>query len=304
MCFKGYVLNSEKINVNEEINVNANETGGTNETNETNGTNVTNDVFQLKDVCFAYPGSGDTLKNINLSVRKGERIVLLGANGCGKSTLLKILSALAFVKSGEFLAFGEKIEQKRFGERAAMLYHKRIGFIFQDSEVQLFCTTVFEELAFGLLQLGFSREETKKRIEEIALLLGIDKLLQKTPFHLSGGEKKKVAIASIILMNPDVLLLDEPTNSLDPRTQSWLLKVLKSLSEEGKTLIFATHNLEILHHICDRVVLFSEEHTIVRDTGVDEALQDAELLRKVNLVDEHYHYHDFKERHHSALEDE
>jgi cobalt/nickel transport system ATP-binding protein len=252
---------------------------------------LNNTVFKLDKITYSYPQGEPVLKDLSLEINEGERLSILGANGCGKSTLLKILSGLIFTQGGTLTAFGDRIEQKNFGDEFSKTYHRRVGFIFQDSEVQLFCSTVYEELAFGPLQLELPRDTVKQRIYEISEMLGIDKLLQKTPFKLSGGEKKKVAIASVLILNPDVLILDEPTNSLDPRSQSWLLKLLQTLNKTGKTLIFATHNLDLVPQVSDRAILFDEKHAIAADMPVKALLKDLELLKRVNLVDEHYHTH-------------
>lgn len=245
----------------------------------------------LDKISYAYPQGEPLFTNLSLEINKGERLSILGANGCGKSTLLKMFAGLIFPQSGTFSAFGDKIEQKKFSGKLSSAYHRRVGFIFQDSEVQLFCSTVYEELAFGPLQLGIQRETVKKRIAELSAMLGVEKLLDKPPFRLSGGEKKKIAIGSVLILNPDVLILDEPTNSLDPRSQVWLLGLLKSLGKAGKTLIFATHNLDLVPHVSDRAILFDENHTVAADMPVKALLKNAELLKRVNLVDEHYHTH-------------
>lgn len=248
-----------------------------------------NTLFKLDSIAFAYSEKEPVLNDLSLEIFEGERISILGANGCGKTTLLKILSGLIFPQSGEFTAFGDKIEQKNFSDKFSKVYHRKIGFIFQDSDVQLFCSTVYEELAFGPLQFGLSQELVKQRINETAQMLGIEHLLEKTPYKLSSGEKKKVAIASVLILNPDVLILDEPTNSLDPRSQSWLLRLLHTLGDAGKTLIFATHNLNLVPEVSDRAVLFDEDHTIAADMPVTKLLKDEELLKRVNLVDDNYH---------------
>lgn len=248
-------------------------------------------IFKLDRISYAYPQSEPVFSDLSLNIEAGERLSILGANGCGKSTLLKILAGLVFPQKGTMTAFGEEIDPKRFHGEFSNCYHRRVGFVFQDSEVQLFCSTVYEELAFGPLQLGIPREAVKKRIEELAAMLGVEKLLDKPPFRLSGGEKKKIAIGSVLILNPDVLILDEPTNSLDPRSQAWLLRLLQSLGKLGKTMIFATHNLDLVPHVSDRAVLFSEDRAIAADMPVGRLLQDPELLKRVNLVDEHFHTH-------------
>ncbi len=229
--------------------------------------------------------------DLSLSIDSGERIAVLGVNGCGKSTLLKMLAGLIAPGSGTIEAFGSPVRLDRMRREEAQLYHQKVGYVFQDSDVQLFCASVREELAFGPLQKGIPAEQVMEEVEELAAGLGIEKLLDQAPFHLSGGEKKKAAIASALILRPEVLILDEPTNNLDPRSQTWLLRVLNRLSDEGKTLIFATHALDLVPHIADRAVLFGENHEICADRPVREMLEDKDLLRSVNLVDEHFHTH-------------
>ena len=166
----------------------------------------------------------------------------------------------------------------------AKRYHQQIVFIFQDSDVQLFCNSVREELAFGLLQLDYSLEEIISRIEDIVKVLGIENLINKVPYKLSGGEKKKVAIAAVLLLNPQVLILDEPTNALDPKAQHWLVELLKQLNAAGKTLIITTHNLHLVEQLTTRGILFNEQHQIVADLPIVELFAEQELLRQVNLI--------------------
>ncbi len=244
-------------------------------------------IFQLDRAEFSYPYEKPVLRDISLGVREGEKLCILGANGCGKSTLLKILAGLLLPQQGTFAAFGEKITAKMLNDdRFSKDYHRKVGFIFQNSEAQLFCSTVEEEIAFGPLQLGFSADGVKQRISDISAMLNIGHLLSKPPFKLSGGEKKKVALACVLVMNPDVLILDEPTNGLDPRTQAWLVGLLVSLNKAGKTILTATHNLELVHKLSDRAILFSEDHRIVADQPTEALIRDCRLLREVNLVGE------------------
>jgi len=248
-------------------------------------------IFKLDNITFAYPMNEPVLSDFSLSIGKGQRVCILGANGCGKSTLLKIFAGLLLQQSGDFYAFGSKADLAAFKKEDLKLYHRKVGYIFQDSDVQLFCSNVREELAFGPLQMGMGAEESLAKVDAIAKELDIEKLLDNPPYHLSGGEKKKVAIASVLITDPEVIILDEPTNDLDPRSQTWLLKLLRSLGDEGKTLIFATHNLELVPHVADRAILFGEDHRIHADLPVREMLSDVSLLQSVNLVDEHFHTH-------------
>jgi cobalt/nickel transport system ATP-binding protein len=247
-------------------------------------------VFKLEDATFAYPLEADVLKNISVQINEGERVCILGANGCGKSTLLKIFSGLLLPQTGTFTAFDTAITEKKLNDdKFSKFYHKKVGFIFQDSDVQLFCSTAMEEIAFGLLQQGLTQSVVKQRINDIVGMLNIQHLINKAPFKLSGGEKKKVALAAVLVTNPDVLILDEPTNGLDPRTQRWLVNLLIELNKMGKTLIVSTHNLDLVSQISDRALLFDENHFIVADMQTDVLLNNAELLKSVNLVDENYH---------------
>ena len=247
---------------------------------------INNDIiFKVENLEFSYPDSDKILDKLNFTVYAGEALSILGSNGCGKSTLLKIFSGLLSPTAGSFSAFGEIVSAQMLQhDEFAMNYHRQIGFIFQDSDVQLFCNSVTEELAFGLLQLNYSTNEIKQRIAEIAQLLNIEHLLNKTPYKLSGGEKKKVAIAAVLLLNPSVLILDEPTNALDPKTQHWLVALLQQLNQAGKTLIITTHNLNLVSELSTRGILFNEQHQIVADAPIEQLLQQQDLLRQVNLI--------------------
>ena len=249
-------------------------------------------MFALEDVSFSYADGVPALAGVSLRVERGERIAILGANGSGKSTLIKLLDSLIFAQQGRFEAFGSAITEAAMREDAfAHRFRRRVGFIFQNSDAQLFSSTVREEIAFGPLQMGLTREEIEERITDICALMGIRGLLDRAPFHLSGGEKKKVAIASALVINPEALLLDEPTSGLDPRSQYWLVMLLQKLHGAGKTLITSTHDLTIVPDIADRVLVFSDAHHLVADGPASMILQDTELLLRVNLVHEHWHRH-------------
>jgi len=255
-------------------------------------------MIEIKDVYFSYSDSL-ALNNINLSINKGEAIALMGANGCGKSTLLKLINGIISPDKGHFRFNDEEITYKKLQDsKFSKLLHQKIGFVFQNSDTQLFCSTVFDEIAFGPRQMGMSESEVEERVKDCLDLLNILELKNRTPYHLSGGEKRKVAIASVLSMNPEVLVLDEPMNGLDPKTQRWLVDFLNKLNKAGKTLITSTHNLELVHELSSRSVLFDENHAIVADMKTEELLENIELLKKVNLVDQYYHYHGNKEHRH------
>jgi cobalt/nickel transport system ATP-binding protein len=187
-------------------------------------------AFQIEQITFSY-NNQIALKEVSLTVRQGERIAILGANGSGKSTLLKILDGLYFPQTGKVCAFGELLtEESLQAETRAFDFRRRVGLVFQDPEVQLFSLTVWDEVTFAPLHLGLPRAEVIERSEWAMDLLGITKLRDRAPHRLSGGEKKKVALASILSLRPDVWLLDEPTASLDPRSQSRLVDFIGELT--------------------------------------------------------------------------
>lgn len=249
-------------------------------------------VFVCRDLSYAYLDRYPALVGVSLDVARGEKVALLGANGCGKSTLLKVLDGLVHPSSGTFHAFGQLVtEDSLEDEQFAMGFRSRVGFVFQNSDAQVFSPTVREEVAFGCLQMGLSREETLARVDDVLAMLDISGLVDRAPFQLSGGQKKRVAIASVLVMNPDVLLFDEPTAALDPRTQQWLTELIVELNAAGKTIVLATHDLEVLDRIADRCVVFSEDHTVAASGTPRSILADTDLLLSVNLVHEHSHRH-------------
>jgi len=249
-------------------------------------------VFELKNVSYSYPGAGPVLKDVSLDLRQGERVVVLGANGSGKSTLLAMLNGLFFPRSGEVRAFGRALTEQTLSEREfGREFRRKVAFVFQNSDVQLFSSTVWEDIAFGPLQLGLPSSRIKEIVEGLLESLRIQDLRDRPPHRLSDGQKKKVAIATSLATDPDVLLLDEPTNGLDPRTQVWLIELLDDLHRKGKTIISATHDLAAAGDISGRAIVFSEDHTVAADGDLGEIVRDEELLLRVNLIHEHAHEH-------------
>ncbi len=244
-----------------------------------------NNLFELTNVGYTYHPGIIALQNITLQVTSGEQLVILGANGCGKTTLLQLLGGLLFPDQGTIKAFGEELTEERLEEnRFRAFFRSRAGFIFQNSDVQLFCPTVYEELAFGPLQLDLPRDQVKKRIDDLLTMLGITSLQGRAPHQLSGGEKKKVAIAAVLAMNPLLLLLDEPTSALDPRTQSWLQELLVELCSAGKTTIIATHDLGLVESLATRAVVIGEDHRILAVGSPSDILSDTDMLLRANLI--------------------
>src|SRR5664279_2184940 len=173
-----------------------------------------------------------------------------------------------------------------------------MGYIFQNPDIQLFCPTVFDELLFGPLQLNLPIETAIERAEQTLLFLGIGYLKERPVYMLSGGEKKRVAISSVLTMNPDILLVDEPLSSLDPKTQTFFIELLLELNHAGKTIVFTTHQLDLIEHLQPRVAVLSDDHSIHRTGTASEILSDEKLLISVNLIHEHIHKHDGDEHKH------
>ena len=250
------------------------------------------DLLEVEGVSFAYLGRFTALDRVSVRVGRGERVALVGANGCGKSTLLKVLDGLVFPDDGRYAAFGEDITEERLEDQQLNAgFRSRVGFIFQNSDAQVFSPTVRDEVAFGPLNMGMDRDQAEVRVADTLAMLGIGDLAERSPYQLSGGQKKRVAIASVLAMNPEVLLFDEPTAALDPRTQQWLMELIVELGRAGKTIVLATHDLASLDTLAERCLVLGEDHRIVADGSPHDILSDRDLLLAVNLVHEHTHAH-------------
>lgn len=249
-------------------------------------------LFEVQEVSYVYGGRFIALDRVNLDIWPGERVAILGANGSGKSTLLKLLDGLYFPTQGEIRFQGHPLSEAAFQDEAfAFDFRRRVSLIFQDADVQLFSPTVWDEVAFGPLQLGLSRDEVIARTQAALSALGIAQLRERTPYQLSGGEKRKVAIASVLSLGPQVWLMDEPTAGLDPRSQSWLVDFICQEGKRGHTVITATQDLDIVADIADRVLVFSEDHHLVAEGTPEDILSDRDLLLRCNLIHEHRHRH-------------
>ena len=242
-------------------------------------------LLALHGVSYSYLGRFPALDDVSLSVAPGEKVALLGANGCGKSTLLKVLDGLVFPDDGVYEAFGAKVTEGNLeDEQFNQGFRSRVGFVFQNSDAQVFSPTVWEEIAFGPLNMGLSPPVVEARVADTLEMLDIVDIAERAPYQLSGGQKKRVAIASVLIMNPEVLLFDEPTAALDPRTAHWLMGLIADLNRAGKTIVLATHDLATLDVLADRCVVFSEDHRIVAEGRPPDVLADRALLESVNLI--------------------
>lgn len=250
-------------------------------------------MLRLENISYTYEGNIPALVDISLEIKPFERFAIIGANGSGKSTLLKIMAGLLYPPSGRVFLNGKEVSERTLKDRDFLkVFRSTVGFLFQDPDVQLFSETVLDELIYGPLQLGLTKDEAIYRAEQVMDLLEIKALRDRPPYRLSGGEKKRVAIGSVLTMNPEILLLDEPTSGLDPRSQCSLIELILYLSSEAKkTIVIATHDLSLVDEFGARVAVLSEDHRIERIGEAGEILSDERLLLKVNLIHEHLHYH-------------
>lgn len=250
------------------------------------------DILKVENTSYRYYDRLAALQEATLGVKKGEKLAVIGSNGSGKSTLLQIMGGLLYPSEGALFFKGESVTEKRLREKSfAKIFRESVGYVFQDSDIQLFCPTVMDELLYGPMQLGLSEDEATDRSFGVMRMLDIERLKDRPSYMLSGGEKKKIAIGSVLTMNPDVILLDEPTNGLDPRTQCFLMELFLALNEAGKTIVIATHDLSLVGELEANVAVLTEEHRIEKTGSAEEILTDEALLLKVNLVHEHRHSH-------------
>ncbi len=250
-------------------------------------------VFEVDRATYVYDGKITAVDGISFAIHAGERVAILGSNGSGKSTLLKLLDGLYYPTSGTVRAFDAVLSEEAFrDDEFNFNFRRRVGLVFQDSEVQLFSPSVWDEIAFAPLQLGLGRAEVIARVEAALAALRIEKLRDRAPHRLSGGEKKRVALASVLSLDPEVWLMDEPTAGLDPRSVSWLVDFIVEQGEASKTIVTATHDLNIVEAIADRVLVMNEDHHVVAQGTPDEILSNVPLLIQCNLMHEHRHRHD------------
>ncbi|MDD5129484.1 MAG: ABC transporter ATP-binding protein [Candidatus Omnitrophica bacterium] len=251
-----------------------------------------NIVFELKDVYFSYLGKFPALCGLDIKINRGQKISIIGANGSGKSTFLQMLDGLIFADKGSVSFYGQQLNEKKFNDcKFSQDFRSKVGFIFQNSDVQLFCPTVKEDIVFGPLQLGVEKDQIKKRLEKLCAALKIEELLERPVYQLSIGEKRKVAIASTLIIDPQILILDEPTAGLDPLTTRNIVDLLIEENNAGKTIITATHDLHIVDEVSDIVYVFGQQRSVVKSGTAADILNDLALLQENNLVHIHSHRH-------------
>ena len=220
-------------------------------------------IINLSHISYNYE-EVSALNDISLEIYAGELIFFTGPNGCGKSTLFKLLNGLIFPTKGEYYFDNKKIDKNTLQDNMfAKNFHKRIGYIFQNPDVQLFNATVYDEIAFVPRQMNLNEEIIHQRINELLIYLNIQHLQDRPPYHLSGGEQKKVALAAILALNPDILMIDEPLNGLDNKTRQWFKEFLMDFIKANKTILISTHEQELLSLPHSRIIKFNDKHTIL-----------------------------------------
>jgi cobalt/nickel transport system ATP-binding protein len=231
-------------------------------------------VIEIKNLSFAYPDGNQGLRSIDLVVRTGENVAVIGPNGAGKSTLLLHLNGI-LRSNGTVKICGLTVEEKNLKE-----IRKKVGLIFQDPEDQLFSLNVFDDVAFGPINMGYAESTVKRHVSQALEWVGMRGYEQRSPHHLSVGEKKRIAIATVLSLKPEILVIDEPTSNLDPRSKWSLIKLLKQLP---MTKVIATHDLELVRALCHRTLVM-DEGKVVADGDTEAILGDTALLHEHGLA--------------------
>ncbi|MEM2098556.1 MAG: ABC transporter ATP-binding protein [Candidatus Bathyarchaeia archaeon] len=234
-------------------------------------------IIEVKNVKFTYPSGPTALDNVSFTVSRGEKVAILGPNGSGKSTLILLLTGLLTPQQGEIMVFEAKTTAHDFKK----IRHK-IGLVFQDPDDQLFTSSVIEDVEYGPKNLRFPEEQIKQQSNKVLSKIGIENLKDRAPHRLSFGEKKKVALATALVLNPELLILDEPTANLDLKSRRELISMLKELNHEGTTIVVSTHDIEALPELVDRIILISHGSK-VGEGETAKILQDIELLTNSGL---------------------
>ena len=235
-------------------------------------------LIETRDLTYIYPGKVTGLEGVNFIAGRNSRIAVIGANGAGKSTLFKHFNGIFRATSGTVLIHGEPVTNANIRE-----VRKFVGLVFQNADDQIFSPTVEQDVAFGPLNLGLDPETVHHRVDEALAMVGIEHLRERVPHHLSGGEKKRVAIAGVIAMEPQVLVLDEPTAGLDPQGIKDLIAVVDTLAERyGITVIFSTHEVSLVPEVADQLYVMHKGKIVARGT-VNEVFCDPDLLTSVRL---------------------
>jgi energy-coupling factor transport system ATP-binding protein len=230
-----------------------------------------------KNLCYKYKNGNKVLKNISFTIKKGEFVALIGQNGAGKTTLLKHFNALLKPTGGSMSVNGFDLSRAK-----TSVLSRHIGFLFQNPDHQIFCPTVFDEIAFGLRNAAKSKDEINRLVTAAALKVGIEKYLETNPFSLSRGQRQRVALASVLALETEILVLDEPTTGQDYKETIEIMDIIKDLNRQGKTIIMVTHDMELVAAYARRVIIL-QNGTIVEDGTPGEVFAKTDSMALSNL---------------------
>jgi cobalt/nickel transport system ATP-binding protein len=236
-------------------------------------------IFEARDVRYRYPQGMEAIRGISFHVRRGEKVALVGPNGAGKSTLLLMFNGMIRPDSGMLLFDNQPV---RYDRESLRELRRRVGFVFQNPDRQIIAPTVWQDVAFGPANLGLSDGEIREAVDAALRNVGLSGFERRPPHRLSSGEKKRVAIAGVLAMDPDLLVLDEPTSNLDPAGSEDIMELLEELRGNGKTVFVSTHDVELAYPWADRVILLREGE-ILQEDSPEVAFGDADLVRKARL---------------------
>lgn len=236
-------------------------------------------ILKAENICYAYEDGNQALKGINLEIRKGRKIAFMGANGSGKSTFFLCLNGIHRPGSGTMYFYGKPYDYSRKG---LLALRSKVGIVFQDPDNQLFSASVYQEISFGILNLGVDEQTAKKEVEEVIEHLEITPFRSKPTHALSGGQKKQVSIADILVMHPDVIIFDEPAAALDPKHTTLVNQIIDQLTDQGITVIISTHDVDFALKWADDVVLF-KDGTVYMEGAPEEVFVNKSVLHQTNL---------------------
>lgn len=236
-------------------------------------------ILETRDLKYSYPDGTVALNGINFKAEKGEMIAILGPNGAGKSTTFLHFNGILKPSNGSVILKGEAI---KYDNKSLLNVRKTVGIVFQNPDDQLFAPTVEQDVAFGPMNLGLSKEDIEKRVKDSLKAVSMEGFERKPPHHLSGGQKKRIAIAGILAMNPEIIVLDEPTSGLDPMGASQIMKLLYELNKQGITIIISTHDVDLVPIYANKVYLLNEGK-IIKGGTPREIFSDSETVRSANL---------------------
>ncbi len=236
-------------------------------------------VLEARKIRYAYADGPEALRDIDVAIKAGRKIALVGPNGAGKSTLMLMFNGILRPRSGEVLFNGMPL---KYDSPSLREIRRKVGMVFQNPDDQIFAPTVYQDVAFGPMNLGFPKERVDRYVDYALSYVGLSGYERRPPHHLSGGEKKRVAIAGVLAMEPEVMILDEPTSNLDPATAEEMMEMLDELNYGGKTIIISTHDVELAYRWADEVMLM-ESGRLLKEGSPSQVFDDHELIARARL---------------------